>query len=57
MDKSKKKSIDNELDIKAYEDKIPKEVLEESCQTIREDIVQDLLTKIKESTLEFLKSW
>jgi len=41
--------------IEVYDDKTPKEVLEEAHQTITEDIIRELLDKIKEATPDFFE--
>jgi restriction system protein len=38
-----------------FEDKTPKEVLENAYQTIREDLAQELLEKVKESPPDFFE--
>lgn len=47
--------IDDKSDLINFEDKTPKEVLENAYQTIREDLAQELLEKVKESQPDFFE--
>jgi len=53
--KSAQSEEEKDVDDEDFQDRTPKEVLENAYQTLREDLAQDLLEKVKDSTPDFFE--